>query len=64
MKTIYKRPEVFTDAITTYCGGCGHGIINKLIAELVDEMGFRKNGIICWPIGCSCLADAYLTWIS
>ncbi|MBQ1407350.1 MAG: 2-oxoglutarate oxidoreductase [Eubacterium sp.] len=59
MKTIYKRPEVFTDAITTYCGGCGHGIINKLIAELVDEMGFRKNGIICWPIGCSCLADAY-----
>ena len=59
MKTVYKRPEVFTDAITTYCGGCGHGIVNKLIAELIDEMGLQRNGIIVWPIGCSCLADKF-----
>ena len=59
MKTIYERPKVFTDAITTYCGGCGHGIVNKLIAELIDEMGLQRNGIIVWPIGCSCLADKF-----
>lgn len=59
MKTVYERPHVFTDAITTYCGGCGHGIVNKLIAELIDEMGLQKNGIIVWPIGCSCLADKF-----
>ena len=59
MKTVYKRPEVFTDAITTYCGGCGHGIVGKLIAELIDEMGLQDNGIIVWPIGCSCLSDRY-----
>lgn len=59
MKTIYKRPEIFTDAITTYCGGCGHGIVGKLIAELIDEMGLQKNGIMVWPIGCSCLSDRY-----
>ena len=59
MKTVYERPKVFTDAITTYCGGCGHGIVNKLIAELIDEMGLQKNGIIVWPIGCSCLADKF-----
>jgi len=59
VKTIYKRPEVFTDAVTTYCGGCGHGIVGKLIAELIDEMGLQENGIMVWPIGCSCLSDRY-----
>lgn len=59
MKTVYERPRVFTDAITTYCGGCGHGIVNKLIAELIDELVLQKNGIIVWPIGCSCLADKF-----
>ena len=59
MKTIYERPKIFTDAITTYCGGCGHGIVGKLIAELIDEMGLQENGIMVWPIGCSCLSDRY-----
>lgn len=59
MKTVYERPKSFTDALTTYCGGCGHGIINRLMAELIDEMGLQKNGIIVWPIGCSCLADKF-----
>ena len=58
-KVIYERPRVFTDAITTYCGGCGHGIVNKLMAELIDEMGLQDKGIIVWPIGCSCLSDRY-----
>lgn len=59
MKTVYERPKVFTDAQTTYCGGCGHGIVGKLIAELIDEMGLQENGIMVWPIGCSCLSDRY-----
>lgn len=59
MKTIYERPKVFTDAYTTYCGGCGHGIVGKLVAELIDELGLQENGIIVWPIGCSCLSDRY-----
>lgn len=59
MKTIYKRPESFTDAVTSYCGGCGHGIVNKLMAELLDEMGLREKTILVWPIGCSVYADKY-----
>lgn len=59
MKTVYKRPEALTDAHTTYCGGCGHGITNKLIAEIVDEMGLREKGILVWPIGCSVYADKF-----
>ena len=38
MKVIYEKPKVFTDSVTTYCGGCGHGIVGKLIGELIDEM--------------------------
>ena len=59
MKTIYEMPKVFTGAITTYCGGCGHGIVGKLIAELIDELGLQDKGIMVWPIGCSCLSDRY-----
>ena len=35
-----------------FCPGCGHGIVGKLIAELIDEMGLQDNGIMVWPIGC------------
>lgn len=54
IKYIYKRPDVFLDPISGFCGGCGHGIITKLIAELIDEMDLQENGIIVWPIGCAC----------
>jgi len=59
MKVIYKRPEVLTDAYFTYCGGCGHGIINKLIAEIIDEENFQEKAVAVWPIGCSVYADQY-----
>ena len=59
LKTIDESTTNFTDAVTTYCGGCGHGIVGKLIAELIDEMGSQDNGIMVWPIGCSCLSDRY-----
>ncbi len=55
-KYIYKRPEVFLENISGFCGGCGHGIITKIVGELIDEMGLQENGIIVWPIGCSCTA--------
>lgn len=58
-KAVYERPKVFTDSYTTYCGGCGHGIVAKLLGELIDEMELQKDGIIVWPIGCSCLSDRY-----
>ena len=55
MKVIYEEPKVNTGVGTTYCGGCGHGIVNKLIAEVIDEMEMKEKAIICWPIGCSCV---------
>ena len=57
MKVIYKKPELLTDASFTYCGGCGHGIINKLIAEIIEEENLSEKAILVWPIGCSVYAD-------
>jgi 2-oxoglutarate ferredoxin oxidoreductase subunit beta len=44
---------------TKYCPGCGHGIIHRLVAELVDEFGLRDRTIGIEPVGCSVLADLY-----
>ena len=43
MSIVYKRPEVFTDEYMKYCGGCGHGIINKLIGEIIEMHGDRAS---------------------
>ena len=53
---MYRRPDVFLDNISSFCGGCGHGIVTKIVGELIDEMRLQENGIIVWPIGCSCTA--------
>lgn len=54
MKTIYERPaKALRDTTFTFCGGCGHGIVNKLLAELLEEKQLNEKAIIIWPIGCS-----------
>lgn len=59
MSIVYKRPEVLTKEYMKYCGGCGHGLINKLIAELLVEMKLEEKTVMVWPIGCSVYADLY-----
>ncbi|ADK79755.1 thiamine pyrophosphate-dependent enzyme [Sediminispirochaeta smaragdinae] len=59
-EVIYKRPEAMTDAKTIYCPGCGHGIIHKLLAECIDELGVRDETILIAPVGCSVLAYNYI----
>ena len=55
-KTVYQRPDCLLDVTSSFCGGCGHGIITKILAEVIDEMGLQENGIVVWPIGCACTA--------
>lgn len=59
MQVVYKRPSVLQDAYFKYCGGCGHAIINKLIAEVIEEMDWLEETVMVWPIGCSVYADQY-----
>lgn len=59
MKIVYKTPKVMTDAYMTTCGGCGHGIITKLVGEVIDELGIAEDVILILPIGCSTNAWMY-----
>jgi 2-oxoglutarate ferredoxin oxidoreductase subunit beta len=51
--TIYKRPHGLTDAPFSYCPGCGHGIVNRTIAEVIDELGVEGQTIGIAPVGCA-----------
>jgi len=59
-RVIYRRPQLLTDASTHYCPGCGHGIIHRLVAELLDEMHLGPTTIAVASVGCSVFAYDYL----
>jgi len=52
----YKRPKSLTDIVFSYCPGCGHSTVHKLIAEVVDELGIREKTIGVAPVGCAVFA--------
>ncbi len=58
-KAIYTKPESMYDVRMHYCPGCGHGIIHKLIGEIVDELGIREDMIGIAPVGCAVIAYDY-----
>ena len=59
MKTLFKRPESLTDVTTHYCPGCTHGIIHRLVAEAIDDLGLRERTVGVAPVGCAVLAFNY-----
>jgi len=59
MITVFERPKALTQAKTHYCPGCTHGIIHRLVAEVIDELGVREETIGVAPVGCSVLAYNY-----
>jgi 2-oxoglutarate/2-oxoacid ferredoxin oxidoreductase subunit beta len=56
MKTVFERPKSLTDAQFSYCPGCTHGIVHRLVAETMDELGIEGRTIGIAPVGCSVLA--------
>lgn len=59
MITVFERPQSLTSAKTHYCPGCTHGIIHRLVAEVIDDLGVREETIGICPVGCSVLAYNY-----
>lgn len=55
-KIVYKKPESLTNCNFSYCSGCGHSTVHKLIAEIVDELGIREKTIAVAPVGCAVFA--------
>jgi 2-oxoglutarate ferredoxin oxidoreductase subunit beta len=59
-KQVFKRPESLKDAVYHYCPGCGHSIIHRLLAEVIDELGIREKTVGVPPAGCAVLAYNYM----
>ena len=64
MKQIFGHPDSLTQEATKYCGGCGHGVIHRIITQVIDEMGLREKAIITNPVGCAIFADLYFDFDS
>ena len=59
MKKVFQKPASLTGKPWHYCPGCGHGIIHRLVAECMDELGIREKTIGVCPVGCAVLAYDY-----
>jgi len=53
------KPESLKNAPTHYCGGCGHGIVHRLVGEVIDELNIREKTIGTAPVGCAVLLYNY-----
>jgi 2-oxoglutarate ferredoxin oxidoreductase subunit beta len=60
MELVYGWPESLTQADTIYCPGCTHGVIHRLVAEVLDELGVREKTIGVAPVGCAALLYDYM----
>ena len=57
---VYKKPTLMNDNPMHYCPGCSHGVVHKLIAEVIEEMGMEDKTIGVSPVGCAVFAYNYL----
>lgn len=57
---VYDKPRLMNDNPMHYCPGCSHGVIHKLIAEVIDEMGMEEKAIGIAPVGCAVFAYNYI----
>ena len=59
MAIVFQKPKALTDAPLHYCPGCTHGIIHRLVAEAIDELGCEGTTIGVAPVGCAVMAYDY-----
>ena len=59
MAVVFERPKSLLDVPLHYCPGCTHGIVHRLICEVLDEMGIEGDTIGVCPVGCSVMAYDY-----
>jgi 2-oxoglutarate ferredoxin oxidoreductase subunit beta len=58
-EVVFDRPECMTDKVMHYCPGCTHGIIHRLVGEMIDEFGLYERTVGICPVGCSVFAYEY-----
>ena len=60
MAVIFDRTPVLTDVPFHYCPGCGHGIVHRMVAEVIDELGIRNKTAGVAPVGCAVFMYNYM----
>lgn len=56
---VFDKPHALTDTPMHYCPGCTHGIVHRLVAEIIDELGIEGKTVGIAPVGCSVFAYNY-----
>jgi len=59
VRKVFSKPKSLRDVDTHYCPGCGHGIVHRLVAEVIDELNVRERAIAVCPVGCAVIAYDY-----
>ena len=59
-RIIHQRPALLSERSTHYCPGCGHGVIHRLVAEVLGELGLGPRTIAVAPVGCAVFIYDYL----
>ncbi len=62
MQVVYEKSKVLSDVPLSYCPGCTHGVIHKLVAENIEEMGLEGSTVGVAPVGCAVLAYNFFTF--
>ena len=57
---VYRKPALMNDTPMHYCPGCSHGVVHKLIAEVIAEMGMEEKAIGISPVGCGVFIYKYI----
>lgn len=57
---VYRKPALMNEVPMHYCPGCSHGVVHKLVAEVIEEMGLAERTIGICPVGCAVFAYRYL----
>jgi 2-oxoglutarate/2-oxoacid ferredoxin oxidoreductase subunit beta len=60
LEVVYEKAQTLTDTLMHYCPGCGHGVIHRVLMEVVQEMGIASQTIGVAPVGCSVFAYNYM----
>lgn len=57
---VFNKPKTLTDTPMHYCPGCGHGVVHRVLMEVVDEMNIQDKTVGVAPVGCSVFAYYYM----
>ena len=56
---VFEKTKMLTDAHMHYCPGCTHGIVHRLVAESIEELGLQEKCVGTAPVGCAVFAYDY-----